>query len=641
MFDNKFFLKIPVLVFDSLSIVLAWYLAFALRFNIDLFPHGLRKPESCVALMILCLIQVGSFYYFKVYRGLWRFSSLNDVHRIVKSVLSTMILVVPIFYFASLLDYIPRSILPLYCLILITLLCSGRFLMRYFSDKQHDPHDHNEVAQRVLIVGAGQAGEGLIRDLNRTRAFIPVGLVDDDFRSRGLDVHGVSLLGNVEELPYLVAQHRIDLIFIAIPSATSLQMRRIVNQCMLSKVPYRTLPSLHALASGRVEVNALRKVNLDDLLGRDQVRLEWDKITECIAQKKVLVTGAGGSIGSELCRQIMALNPAELLLLDHSEYNLYRIEQELQKKYPQNILKKALLCVTDEIGIGSVFQTFRPDIVFHAAAYKHVPLLEDQARVVVKNNVLGTRVVALASVDAAVSQFILISTDKAVNPTNIMGTTKRVAEIYCQNLNMRVKTNFITVRFGNVLGSVGSVVPLFQEQLEHGGPLTVTHPDIERYFMTISEACQLILQAMANGLGGEILVLDMGEPIKIGYLAEQMIRLAGKTLGKDIHIEYTGLRPGEKLFEELFHASEQLTQTKHEKLLQASTRQIDWNELALSFERLNQACHDADDGKIIEELKKLVPEFTSTAKNNQEMNHAMVSDVFVPVGAGMACECPI
>lgn len=440
--------------------------------------------------------------------------------------------------------------------------------------------------------------------------------MDDNLNKVGLEVHGVRVLGTTRQIGDLVRKFSIELIFIAIPSAKSASMRRIVTLCESSQVLFRTLPSISALASGRVEVNALRPVNIEDLLGRDQVNLQWDIIASLISGKRILVTGGGGSIGSELCRQIMALQPAQLAIVENSEFNLYTIEQELQQKFPQIPITSGLVSVTDEIAINRFFHDYKPEIVFHAAAYKHVPMLQNQIRSAVLNNVLGTKIVAKASVATGVDQFILISTDKAVNPTNIMGTTKRVAEIFCQNLNLRVKTQFITVRFGNVLGSAGSVVPLFQKQLQEGGPLTVTHPDMQRYFMTIPEACQLILQAMVNGRGGEIFVLDMGDPVKISYLAEQMIRLAGKEPGKDIQIEYTGLRPGEKMYEELFHETEQLVSTEHEKLFKARFRELDWHELNQTMRMLATACNEHQDDELMVLLKSLVPEYRMETLNN-------------------------
>lgn len=605
---HKLYSKLPVIAFDVLSIPVAWYIAYWLRYNMQPFPDHRTISYSMIALSILVIVQVACYYYFKVYRGLWRFSSLNDVGRILRATVYAMVFVIPIFYFASLLNFIPRAVLPLYCMILVTLLCGARLFFRSYWDRKDGQKTDNDI-KRVLIVGAGQAAESLIRDLKRTQCYCPIGLVDDNKYKRGLEVHGVCVLGTIPQLPDLVTSHHIDLIFIAIPSAGSMLMRKIVDYCVTCNIPFHTLPGLHALASGHVEVNALRQVNIEDLLGRDQVNLSWDKIEDHIEGKRVLVTGGGGSIGSELCRQIMALQPEKLLILDNSEYNLYSIDQELRALCSNVEIELALASVTDVVAIDAIFREFRPDVVFHAAAYKHVPLLEEQIRIAVKNNVIGTQIVAQASAAVEAEKFILISTDKAVNPTNIMGTTKRIAEIYCQNFNSRVNTQFITVRFGNVLGSTGSVVPLFQKQLQQGGPLTVTHPDIERYFMTIPEASQLILQAMVNGTGGEIFVLDMGEPIKISYLAEQMIRLAGKIPGQDIHIQYTGLRPGEKLFEELFHSSEQLEQTDHEKLFKSSYRQIDWVELSQTIRMLNAACETSEVEELLVLLKSLVPEF--------------------------------
>ena len=607
-FFQKIRAKLPVISFDVLAIPMAWTLAYWLKYNMGaLLPHVMTR-SSVIALSILTVVQVACYYYFKVYRGLWLFSSLSDVARILRATLAATILVIPVFYLCSILSSIPRPVLPLYCLILTSLLCGGRLLLRFYGDKRYKIATQERV-KRVLIVGAGQAAEGLVRDLKRTHAYVPVGLVDDLKSKRGLEVHGVRVLGTIAQLPELVVQCEVDLLFIAIPSAGSAAMRRLVTYCEACHIPFHTLPSLQALASGRVEVNALRKVNIEDLLGRDQVELQWDKIATHIQGRRVLVTGAGGSIGSELCRQIMALKPEKILLLDNNEFNLYLMEQELIQNFPGVFVQPALVSVVDAVAVNDVFREFKPEIVFHAAAYKHVPMLETQVRVAVRNNVIGTQIVAEASVAVSVEKFILISTDKAVNPTNVMGTTKRVAEIYCQNLNARVQTQFITVRFGNVLGSVGSVVPLFQKQLEAGGPLTVTHPDIQRYFMTIPEASQLILQAMASGDGGEIFVLDMGEPIKITYLAEQMIRLAGKEPGKDILIQYTGLRPGEKLFEELFHPSEQLVQTDHEKLFKAKFREIEWNELTQTLRMISTACSTHQHTELLILLKSLVPEF--------------------------------
>lgn len=610
---NKLNKKIPGLIFDCAAIPLAWFFAYCFRYNLSPFVFTLDKKVILEALCMLCLVQVSCYFNFRIYKGLWRYFSLNDVVRLLKAVTTAVLIIIPLLYACSLLHHVPRSVIPLYGIILVGLLCIGRLMGRLYIEKRDRREGEYTNQQRVLIVGAGQAGQGLLRDMQRSLSCLPVGFVDDKFEKLGMEVHGVSVLGNIACLPDLVKSLNIDLIFIAIPSARSAEMRTIVSYCEKSNVPFRTLPGLDAILAGFVSVNALREVSIEDLLGRDQVNLEWEKISRGISGKKILVTGAGGSIGAELCRQIMRLAPQELILLDNSEYNLYQIEYELRQNFPQIPIHAILLSVADESGIRNCFGIYQPQILFHAAAYKHVPMLENQIRVAVLNNVLGTRIVAQASVEFGVEKFILISTDKAVNPGNVMGTTKRVAEIYCQNLNTRVDTRFITVRFGNVLGSAGSVLPLFQKQLTAGGPLTVTHPDIERYFMTIPESCQLILQATVNGTGGEIFVLDMGEPVRIAYLAEQLIRLAGKEPGKDIQIQYTGLRPGEKLFEELFHEAEQLIETEHEKLFKAQFRKLDWDDLNNTLRMLQQACMDHQEDEILLLLKSLVPEFETLA----------------------------
>lgn len=607
-FIKKISVKWPVLMFDIGAIPLAWSLAYFLRYNLQPYAIPFNHLYFYLSLVVLMGVQTFSYYHFKVYRGLWRFISLGDVVRIMQAVLSASVMVIPVFYLTSLLSIIPRSVFPLYVLILTGLLCSARFFRRILWDKTY-PSALLTPQKRVLIIGAGQAGASLIRDLKRSATYCPVGLVDDNPSKKGLEVNGIQVLGHTNTLAHFVEQYGIQLIFIATPSASSAEMRRIVALCEQCHIPFRTLPSLHAIATGRVEVNALRHVRIEDLLGRDQVRLDWDKISSKIHNKRVLITGGGGSIGSELCRQVLQLNPERIMILDNSEYNLYAIELELKRLFPHTPIIIALVSVADRIAVNQLMHDYKPHIVFHAAAYKHVPMLEHQIRVAVKNNIIGTQVIAEASVSAGVEKFVLISTDKAVNPTNVMGTTKRIAEIFCQNLNHRVQTQLITVRFGNVLGSVGSVVPLFRQQLQQGGPITVTHPDMERYFMTIAEASQLILQAMADGSGGEIFVLDMGEPVKITYLAEQMIRLSGKEPEKDIQIIYTGLRPGEKLYEELFHESEALVPTSHEKLRKARFREMDWDQLTEALELLDRACltNQADELRLV--LKNLVPEY--------------------------------
>jgi FlaA1/EpsC-like NDP-sugar epimerase len=374
-------------------------------------------------------------------------------------------------------------------------------------------------------------------------------------------------------LPRIGREVGADLAIIAMPSATNQQMRRVVEICEKSDIEFRTLPTLNDLGNKATRIDDLKRVAIDDLLGREPVSLVWDSIRDGLAGKRVMITGGGGSIGSELCRQIARLNPVELIVVDNSEYALYRIDHELQSEFQDLIFYSVLGDICDPATVEKVVGEYRPDMIFHAAAYKHLPILQTQIREAFRNNVLGTMRLAEAAERHSVGTFVLISTDKAVNPANIMGATKRVAEMYCQNMNATSHTRYITVRFGNVLNSNGSVVPLFKEQIAKGGPVTVTPPEISRYFMTISEASQLIMQAAVLGSGGEIYVLDMGEPVKITYLAEQLIRLSGKEPGRDIQIVYTGLRPGEKLFEELFHELEPYEQTQHEKIFLAHPRQ--------------------------------------------------------------------
>jgi FlaA1/EpsC-like NDP-sugar epimerase len=388
-------------------------------------------------------------------------------------------------------------------------------------------------------------------------------------------------------------------------------MRRVVELCELSEMPFRAIPKIQDLLSGKVQLNELREVSIEDLLGRDPISLDWPAIHRDLSGKTIMVTGAG-SIGSDLCRQLAKLGPDRLIILENSEFNLYTIEMGLRRKYPNLEIHCQQGDVTDEAYVDHVFYSHKPEVVFHAAAYKHVPMLEPQIRQALKNNVIGTRIVANAADRYGTGIFVLVSTDKAVNPANVMGASKRIAEIFCQNLNAKSKTRYITVRFGNVLGSAGSVIPLFRQQIEAGGPVTVTDPRMERYFMTIPEACQLIMQTVVLGTGGEIFVLDMGEPVKISYLAEQMIRLSGRMPGEDIEIEYIGLRPGEKLYEELFHEKEALEKTAHEKVYLARHRRVEWSWLNASLDQMAKACDAMNTHRLVELVDTLVPEHRDT-----------------------------
>jgi len=598
--------KAVIIAHDTLAVMSAWVLAFWLRYNLGHIPKPVVHT-ILLTLPVVTTIQVATFFLFGLYRGVWRFASMKDLTRIFKSTLFGSCLAVIILYFTTGFIDLPRSVFPLYAILTVFGLGAGRFLYRWARELQFS----RGYRQRVLIVGAGNAGEGLVRDLLRqaNQEYYAVGFVDDNVQKRGHDIHGVRVLGHIRDIPRLCRQYRIDLIFIALPSLNAKKMRRVVRWCEKSRLPMRTLPSLTALAKGHVSVNALRRLSIEDLLGREPVNLAFEQIHRELENKHIMVTGGGGSIGSELCRQIAEFRPASLLIVDNSEFNLYAIELELRRTYPNLSITVDLTSVVDTVAMQELFAVHRPQVVFHAAAYKHVPMLESQIRVAVFNNILGTYTVAQLSHSYNVEKFILISTDKAVNPTNIMGATKRAAEVICQSLNDHSSTAFITVRFGNVLGSVGSVVPLFTKQIEQGGPVTVTHPDITRYFMTIPEACQLILQSGANGEGSEIFVLDMGDPIKITYLAQQMIRLAGKEPGIDISIVFTGLRPGEKIFEELFYDTEALVPTVHEKIYKAQCNKVDWIACERRLTAIAKAVSTFQEDELLVLLQEMVPEY--------------------------------
>ncbi len=594
-----------VFTHDVIMIVAAWLLAYFMRANL-VGDYSFQLNYALHALPVVLVIQTMACYAFGLYRGVWRFASIPDLVRIIKVVFVGILISALVLFFMNRLQGIPRSIFLLYGMILILLFSGPRIFYRWIKNRGYFLSN----AKRVLVVGAGQAGEGFVRDAQRTQHdYQVVAFVDDDTSKLRCDIHGISVKGRISDIPQLVNIYNVDLIVIAIPSANSVTMRKIVDVCESTNVPIQTLPGIKDITSGRVNINSLREIFLEDLLGREPVALAWDAIEAIVCGKKVMVTGGAGSIGSELCRQIAMLAPSFLIVIDNGEFNLYELEMELKKNFPNLSFTALLVSVTDRAAIKSIMQQYRPHIVFHAAAYKHVPILEQQVRAAIVNNLLGTATVAEEAIQSNVEKFVLISTDKAVNPTSIMGATKRAAEVFCQDLNRHGTTQFITTRFGNVLGSRGSVIPLFKKQLEQGGPLTVTHPDITRYFMTIPEAVQLILQTTVMGTGGEIFVLDMGEPIKIRYLAEQVIRLAGKIPDQDIKIIYTGLRPGEKLHEELFYENEKFIDTQHKKVHRAISQTINSDELANIVEKIKASVNEADTIQLQELLLKLVPEY--------------------------------
>jgi len=607
---NKLLSRSVAFVHDLLMVPLAWLAAYWLRFNLEEIP-GPMLNYAYWALLLIVPVQVVVFRLFGLYRGVWRFASMPDLARIVKAVAVGLALSMATVFAITRLHGVPRSVPVLYGLLLVVFLSTPRLIYRWLKDHRF----RLATGKRVLIVGAGQAGEMLVRDFLRGNApgYQPIAFVDDDRRKWGREIQGVRVLAGTDAIPRLVSELEIEVIVLAVPSAGSEQLRRLVELVEQTGLPFRTVPRLEALMSGQVSVNQLRPLSIEDLLGREPVSLDWPGIEAGLRGKIILVTGAGGSIGSELCRQIARLDPAQLILFENGEFNLYTVERDLRKRFPQLPLQVHLCDVRDEPAVRRAFELHRPQIVFHAAAYKQVPMLESQVREAVWNNVVGTLTVARAADHYDCSEFVLISTDKAVNPANVMGVTKRVAEIYCQNFNRHSKTRFITVRFGNVLGSAGSVVPLFRRQIAEGGPVTVTHPEIQRYFMTIPEACQLIMQAGVLGTGGEIFVLDMDEPVRIHYLAEQMIRLSGKIPAQDIEIVYTGLRPGEKLTEELFHPREHLTKTENDKILLARYRPVSWTRLNEEIDRLCASCRVYDTEAMMDNLRWFVPEYLAEA----------------------------
>lgn len=598
--------RFAVVLHDLGMVALAWWISKILRY---LLVHSGQPDFMPMEFPLVLAVQGGIFAWTGLYKGLWRFASLPDLWNIVRAaILGTLAAGLVLFLYDRLAG-VPRSVFLIYPLVLSTLLGGPRLAYRYWKDNRLDIFT-SRPGRRVIIIGAGRAGETLARDLRRDSRYQLVGFVDADKSLRGARVHGIPVLGRPEQLPSLVEHVGAQMLLIALPAATTAQMRSIVQLCQSTGLPFQTVPRLDDVVAGRAQFNQVKAVSIEDLLGRDSVELDWTAIRQSISARTVLVTGGGGSIGSELCRQVARLGASSLVVVENSEYNLYRIQRELATAYPELIVQALLVDAGDRIAMDRIFERHRPQLVFHAAAYKHVPLLQHQLREAVRNNVLSTCVVAEAAKRYGSERFVLISTDKAVNPTSVMGACKRVAEIFCQNMSRQsTATHFITVRFGNVLDSAGSVVPLFREQIQAGGPVTVTHPEISRYFMTIPEACQLILQASALGQGGEIFALDMGEPIRIRDLAEQMIRLAGKRPGVDVPIVYTGLRPGEKLFEELFHAQEEYSATTHAKIFLARSRVMSWDLLRTQIDQLADAAARYDEDALQAQISRLLPSF--------------------------------
>lgn len=607
----KFRSPTTIFLHDLVMVALAWWAAYWLRFNFDIPPEFQIRAWNLQFYVVAT--QSTIFCLLGLYRGIWRFSSLPDLFRILKAVFLEVALLGVGLSIYNQMEGVPGAVLVLYVFVSLVLVSAPRFFYRFWKERVLKEAD----LQRALIVGAGVAGEMLVRDLQSDFAaakYIPIAFVDDNPLKRRCEIRGVRVVGQVADIGRLVEELNIAVVLIAIPSATDAQMRTILEHCERSHVHFLTLPSLKEMLVCQVSGGSLRDVSIKDILGREPVRLNWTAISESLREKCILVTGGGGSIGSELCKQVARIKPKRLIIFDQSEFNLYRLDSELKALMPILNYEVILGDITDYPVVLRCMQNFQPDVIFHAAAYKHVPLLEKQVQQAVTNNIIGTKIVAEAAIACGVERFVLISTDKAVNPENVMGATKRAAEILCQHFNNISDTRFMTVRFGNVLDSAGSVVPVFRAQIQAGGPVTVTHREVSRYFMTIPEACQLIMKAETIGNGGEIFVLDMGEPIKIAYLAEQMILLSGKQPNVDIAIEYIGLRPGEKMQEELFYKEEALMGTGYEKLLLAKAPDYNREMFLETLEALIQACGDGDDARVTAKLCQVVPELQRSKK---------------------------
>jgi FlaA1/EpsC-like NDP-sugar epimerase len=591
-----------IVFLDALLVIAAWLVAYWLRFNLTWIPNSYLLA-AIHDLPLVMVAQMSTYLWFGLYRSDWRYASMHDLTSIVKAVCMGVGLIAITLFVTSRLQWIPRSIFPLYALLLIAFLGAPRFFYRICREGLHFKQG---MGQRVLIVGAGKAGESLVRELRRDphARYNPIAFVDDRKRRIGHNIHGVRIVGTCDAIPEMVKQHAIELIFIAIPTANSVKMRRIVDFCQQTSLPYRTLPSLQDLAGLNVSLDALRQVLIEDLLGRDSVQLDWQQLSNQVKNQIILITGGAGSIGSELSRQVARLQPKKLIIIDNSEFNLYTLQRQFSGVFEHLPCDYCLLDITDHNAVEALLKRETPDIVLHAAAYKHVPLLQQQVHAAVKNNLFATMQLAELAAQHEVKKFVFISTDKVVNPESVMGLSKRLAELYCHNMSQHTKTQFITVRFGNVLGSTGSVVPLFQQQIEQGGPITVTHPEATRYFMTIPEAAQLILQASVIGKNAEIYILDMGEPINIRYLAEQVIRLSGKQVGRDIDIIYTGLCPGEKLHEQLFDETELLSKTEHSKIMRAIvSRKMNLNNFSQKCHQLQRDYHQLSSAELLNKLQ--------------------------------------
>jgi FlaA1/EpsC-like NDP-sugar epimerase len=599
--------RILVFFLDVLLIAASLTFSFLLRFDFVIPPE--QWNGFLHGLIVVLIAKPILFAASGMYRNIWRYASLQDAYQIFKVVTFSSLFSAFVLVYMKGPYGLPRSIYVLDWFVLFAVVAATRLVWRIYREMRFIPSLRK--GRRTLIIGAGDAGNLLLREIRKqgNSAYNVVGFVDDDLEKRGLRLSGVRVLGGTDRLRALIRTHRVDEVIFAIPSGDGALMRRVLANCERAKAKFKTLPGITAIIDGKVSVSQIKSVEIEDLLGRDPVVLDQTAIRNYLTDKRVLVTGAAGSIGSEICRQVARFNPSKVLLFDNAETPLFFMEKELAHAFPDLRIIPIIGDVKSRDRVEAVFDEFAPEVVFHAAAYKHVAMMEYNPAEAVLNNVMGSRIVADAAHKHKVQNFVMISTDKAVNPTNVMGATKRCAEIYVQALARTSKTRFTTVRFGNVLGSNGSVIPLFKDQIRQGGPVTVTDRDVVRYFMTIPEASQLVLQAGCIGKGGDIFVLDMGEPVRILSLAEELIRLSGLVPYKDIDIVFTGLKPGEKLFEELLIDGEGIKPTTHKKIRVMAPVETDLRWVSAAFEELFALAANAEIKGLLATLREVVPEF--------------------------------
>ena len=626
---RKFSFKILIqIIFDILIIFSSFIISFFLRGQIDLRSRDVLFSQYSSALiwyiLIIIIAKILMFWLFGLYRRIWKYASVKDMIAIVEAVVSSSVLMVVVFYILGYpislfgqqlnfsLPYFPRSIFIIDFILTIILISLSRFSGRLFNELKYGSPKSRK--RRALIVGAGDAGEMIVREMIRqaNSEYLPIGFLDDDTNKIGRQIHGIKVLGPISKLETAISKYSIDEVLIAMPSASGELRKDIALRVKELKIKCKTLPSLYEVIDDKVYLYQVRDIEIEDILGREPIRMKIPEIVSEIKDSVIIITGAGGSIGSEICRQVVKFNPAKMILVDHAENSLFLIEKELQEKYDYTNSIPIVANIKDKEVMRSVFKRYKPVILFHAAAYKHVPLMQLNPEAAIQNNFIGTKILSKLSIEYHVKRFVMLSTDKAVKPSNVMGISKLLAEKYLQSISKCGDTIFVIVRFGNVLGSQGSVVPIFKQQILSGGPVRVTHPEMKRYFMTIPEAAQLVIQACIMGKGGEIFVLDMGNPFNILDLANNMIKLYGMEPGKDIEIVYTGPRFGEKLNEELFYEDEELVSTNLPHIMEArytGNGRLSKDETLELLFNIEKEMQIYDYSSLFADLKKIIPDF--------------------------------